>query len=103
MAGQAWPAQLQAAGIEPGDRVAIILPERAGLPRRVLRLLLAGAIVVPMNPLLKSGEIDFFFTDSGAKVAFVWPDFVAEATRGRHRTPAPGSSSAGRWARPRAR
>jgi long-chain acyl-CoA synthetase len=35
-----------------------------------------------MNPLLKSGEIDFFFTNSGAKIAFVWPDFVQEATEG---------------------
>ena len=35
-----------------------------------------------MNPLLKAGEIDYFFTDSGAKIAFVWPDFVPEATKG---------------------
>ena len=35
-----------------------------------------------MNPLLKAGEIDYFFSDSGAKVAFVWPDFVDKATKG---------------------
>ena len=73
---------LKAAGVEPGDRVAIILPNVPAFPVVFFGSLLAGAIVVPMNPLLKSGEIDFFFTDSGAKVAFVWPDFVAEATEG---------------------
>ncbi len=73
---------LRAAGIEPGDRVAIILPNVPAFPVVFFGSLLAGAIVVPMNPLLKSGEIDFFFTNSGAKVAFVWPDFVSEATEG---------------------
>jgi long-chain acyl-CoA synthetase len=74
--------ELRQAGIEPGDRVAIILPNVPAFPVVFFGILLAGGIVVPMNPLLKSGEIDFFFTDSGAKIAFVWPDFVDEATKG---------------------
>jgi long-chain acyl-CoA synthetase len=74
--------QLKAAGIEPGDRVAVILPNVPAFPAVYFGILLAGGIVVPMNPLLKSGEIDFFFTNSGAKIAFVWPDFVQEATAG---------------------
>ena len=74
--------QLRAAGVEPGDRVAIILPNVPAFPVVFYGILLAGGVVVPMNPLLKSGEIDYFFTDSGAKVAFVWPDFVEEATKG---------------------
>jgi long-chain acyl-CoA synthetase len=78
--------QLRAAGIEPGDRVAIILPNVPAFPVVFFGSLLAGAIVVPMNPLLKAGEIDFFFSNSGAKVAFVWPDFVAEATAGAERS-----------------
>ena len=74
--------QLRADGVEPGDRVAIILPNVPAFPVVFYGILLAGGVVVPMNPLLKSGEIDYFFTDSGAKVAFVWPDFVGEATKG---------------------
>ena len=74
--------ELRAAGIEPGDRVAIILPNVPAFPIAFWAILLAGGTVVPMNPLLKAGEIDYFFSDSGAKVAFVWPDFVAEATKG---------------------
>ncbi len=73
---------LRANGVEPGDRVAVILPNVPSFPVVYWGILLAGAVVVPMNPLLKSGEIDYFFTDSGAKVAFVWPDFVDEATKG---------------------
>ena len=73
---------LRANGIQPGDRVAIILPNVPAFPVVYWGILLAGGIVVPMNPLLKAGEIDYFFSDSGAKIAFVWPDFVAEATKG---------------------
>lgn len=73
---------LRANGIEPGDRVALILPNVPAFPVAFFATLLAGGVVVPMNPLLKSGEIDFFFTNSGAKIAFVWPDFVGEATTG---------------------
>ncbi len=73
---------LREAGVEPGDRVAIILPNVPAFPVVFFGILLAGGIVVPMNPLLKSGEIDYFFTDSGAKIAFVWPDFVDEAVKG---------------------
>ncbi len=69
-------------GIEPGDRVAVILPNVPAFPVVYWGILLAGGIVVPMNPLLKAGEIDYFFTDSGAKIAFVWPDFVDEAVKG---------------------
>jgi long-chain acyl-CoA synthetase len=74
--------ELRQAGIEPGDRVAIILPNVPAFPVVFFGILLAGGIVVPMNPLLKAGEIDYFFTNSGAKIAFVWPDFVDEATKG---------------------
>ncbi len=73
---------LREVGIEPGDRVAIILPNVPAFPVAYWGILLAGGTVVPMNPLLKTGEIDYFFTDSGAKLAFVWPDFVDEATKG---------------------
>ena len=92
---------LRANGVEPGDRVAIILPNVPAFPVVFFGILLAGGIVVPMNPLLKAGEIDYFFTDSGAKVAFVWPDFVAEATKGAENA-GTRSSSAARWARSRA-
>ncbi len=73
-------------GIQPGDRVALILPNVPAYPVTFWGTLLAGGVVVPMNPLLKSQEVEYFFSDSGAKLAFVWPDFVAEATAGAANT-----------------
>ncbi len=71
--------QLRAAGVEPGDRVSLILPNVPAYPVTFYGVLLAGGVVVPMNPLLKAGEIQYFYEDSGAKVSFVWPDFAEEA------------------------
>ncbi len=73
---------LRAAGLQPGERVALILPNVPAYPVLFYGVLMAGGVVVPMNPLLKSGEIEFYFTDAGAKIAFVWPDFLDEATKG---------------------
>jgi long-chain acyl-CoA synthetase len=73
---------LRAAGIGPGDRVALILPNVPAYPILFFGTLMAGGIVVPMNPLLKSHEIDYYFSDSGAKIAFVWGDFAEEARKG---------------------
>jgi long-chain acyl-CoA synthetase len=60
-------ARLREDGLEPGDRVAIMLgnvPEFAHAYYGVLR---AGGVVVPMNPLLKSREIAFQLTDCAAE------------------------------------
>ena len=81
LAAQAAGAMRQA-GLEPGDRVALILPNVPAFPVLFYGALLAGGTVVPMNPLLKSGEIEYFFSDSGAKLAFVWGDFLSEAVAG---------------------
>ena len=79
-------SRLRAAGVEPGDRVALILPNVPAYPVVFYGSLLAGAVVVPMNPLLKAGEIAYYFADSGARLAFVWPDFAEEAGKGAAET-----------------
>ena len=73
---------LRDAGLKPGDRVSLILPNVPAYPILFYGTLLAGGIVVPMNPLLKAGEIEYFYTDSGATFSFVWPDFMQEAVKG---------------------
>ncbi len=45
----------------------------------VLRL---GAVVVPMNPLLKEKEVGYHLSDSGAKVMLGWQDFEDAARAG---------------------
>ncbi|MGD0609227.1 MAG: AMP-binding protein, partial [Streptosporangiaceae bacterium] len=47
---------LAGAGIEPGDRVGIMMPNVPAFPIAFYGALAAGAVVVPMNPLLKSRE-----------------------------------------------
>ena len=44
--------------------------------------LAAGAIVVPMNPLLKHREVAHYLGDSGAKVLFAWHQAAVEAAKG---------------------
>src|SRR4051794_31280910 len=61
-------AGLQARGVEPGDRVGMVLPNVLSFPVVFYGALLAGAAVVPMNPLLKAREIEYYLTDSGARL-----------------------------------
>ena len=75
-------ALLSSAGVAPGDRVAIMLPNVPAFPIAFYGALGAGAVVVPMNPLLKSREIAFYLSDSGAKVLLAWHEVAAEAVMG---------------------
>ena len=68
-------------GVRPGDRVAMTMPNIAYFPVVYYAILRLGAIVVPMNPLLKAGEISYTWTDSGAEVAAVFPLFAEEAAK----------------------
>ena len=74
-------AWLVARGITPGDRIALMLPNGAAFPVLYYAILRVGGIVVPINPLFKSREIEYYLTDSGARLAFVWTEFIAEASR----------------------
>jgi long-chain acyl-CoA synthetase len=68
-------------GVKAGDRVAMIMPNVIYFPIVYYAILRAGAIVVPMNPLLKAGEITYTWNDSGAKLAVVFPLFAEEAVK----------------------
>ena len=80
---------LLSAGIAPGDRVAIMLPNVPAFPVAFYGALAAGAIVVPMNPLLKSREITYYLSDSGASVMLAWHAAAGEATLGAAATGVP--------------
>jgi long-chain acyl-CoA synthetase len=69
-------------GVTPGDRVAIMLPNVPAFPIVFFGALGAGAVVVPMNPLLKSREVAYYLGDSGAKVLFAWQAMAGEAAKG---------------------
>ena len=71
---------LERAGIGPGDRVAVMLPNTAAFAIVFYGILRRGAIAVPMNPLLKAREIEYFLTNTAAAALFATPVF-AEAAR----------------------
>lgn len=62
---------LRERGVEPGDRVALQLPNVPAFPIAFYGALLAGAAVVPMNPLLKGREVEYYLSDSGARLIVV--------------------------------
>ncbi|MCZ2848562.1 long-chain-fatty-acid--CoA ligase [Modestobacter sp. VKM Ac-2978] len=72
-------AALQSRGVEPGDRVGMVLPNVVSFPVVFYGALLAGAAVVPMNPLLKAREIEYFLEDSGARLVVAVEQSAAPA------------------------
>jgi long-chain acyl-CoA synthetase len=80
-------ALLAAHEVEPGDRVAVMLPNVPEFAAVYYGILRAGGVVVPMNPLLKAREVAFYLSDSGAKVIFVWPAAAEEVKAGLERAP----------------
>jgi long-chain acyl-CoA synthetase len=75
-------ALLKEKGVEPGDRVGIMLPNVPHFPVFFYGALRAGAVVVPMNVLLKGREVAFYLSDPEAKVLFAWHDFAEAAEEG---------------------
>src|SRR5215216_7202894 len=73
---------LRAKGVEPGDRVGMQLPNVPYFPVVYFGALRLGAVVVPMNPLLKAREVGYHLSDSGAKVLVAWHGFAEPATAG---------------------
>ena len=69
-------------GVGPGDRVGIMLPNIPQFPILYYGALRAGAAVVPMNPLFKEREVEYYLTDSGAKVLFAWEGIADQAQPG---------------------
>ena len=65
-------AGLAAIGIAPGDHVALTCPNLPQFPIAYYGILKAGAVVVPLNVMLKPREIAYHLADSGAKAAIVF-------------------------------
>ena len=63
---------LAARGIAPGTPIGIMLPNVPEFASVYYGILRTGAVVVPMNPLLKAREIAYYLGDSGAPVIFAW-------------------------------
>src|SRR3954464_1613621 len=79
---------LAARGVGPGDRVGVMLPNVPYFAVVYYGVLRLGAVVVPMNVLLKQREVAFYLGDPEAKVLFAWHDFAQAAEKGASDTDA---------------
>jgi long-chain acyl-CoA synthetase len=90
-------------GIEPGDKIAIMLPNTPHFVMCYYAILKTGATVVPLNVLFKRHEVEYHLEDSDAVALIVWEGFLGEAGEGFQKAKscgrlivaqAPGGSSA---------
>ncbi|HEX5302243.1 MAG TPA: long-chain fatty acid--CoA ligase [Streptosporangiaceae bacterium] len=75
-------ANLAEAGIRPGEAVALQLPNIPQFLVAYFGILKAGAVVIPLNVLLRAPEIAYHLEDSGALVLITWAGVLAEAAKG---------------------
>ncbi|HEU0201949.1 MAG TPA: AMP-binding protein [Burkholderiaceae bacterium] len=76
---------LSALGVKRGDRVAIVLPQRAETAVAHLAIYQMGAIAVPLSTLFGTDALEFRLRDSGAVTA-ICDDIAAEALFGLRET-----------------
>ena len=67
----------QTLGVQPGDRVLLVSQNCPQWVVAFYAILRAQAAVVPVNPMSTAGEIAGYQQDSGATVAFVAQEFLA--------------------------
>jgi long-chain acyl-CoA synthetase len=73
---------LERAGVGPGDRVGVMLPNIPAFAVVFYGIMYRGGVAVPMNPLLKAREVSFYLSNSGSKALVASPAFAGEATAG---------------------
>jgi long-chain acyl-CoA synthetase len=87
---RAFGARMHALGLEPGDRIAIMMPNVLQYPIAVFGALRAGLVVVNTNPLYTARELKHQLKDSGARAIVIMENFanvleaVIEDTRVEH-------------------
>jgi benzoate-CoA ligase len=71
---------LRRAGCRPGDRVLIVLPDSAEFVAAFFGSAKIGAIAVPVNPLTRRPDYEFFVQDLSPRVCvvhqFAWEEFA---------------------------
>ncbi|RQM44242.1 long-chain fatty acid--CoA ligase [Paraburkholderia bannensis] len=72
----AFASWLQGAGVMPGERVAIMLPNTLQYPVALFGALKAGTTVVNVNPLYTARELEHQLNDSGAQTIVVFESFA---------------------------
>ncbi|WNJ96979.1 amino acid adenylation domain-containing protein [Vibrio ruber] len=74
----AFAYRLQTLGVQPGQRVAILLPRSAALIQAELAILKVGAVYVPLDPAAPTERLDYILDNSGAKILIAEPGVAAD-------------------------
>lgn len=69
-------------GVQRGQKVALMLPNIPQFMIAYYGTLKAGAVVVPLNVLLKAPEVSFHLEDSDSVALIAWEGFLGEAVPG---------------------
>lgn len=69
-------AYLISRGLEPGDKIAVMMPNMLQYPIALFGALRAGLVVVNTNPLYTPREMKHQFTDSGVKAILIAENFA---------------------------
>ncbi len=75
----AFASWLQQSGLQPGDRIAVQLPNLVQYPVVVFGALRAGLVVVNTNPLYTRDEMRHQFRDSGARALVILANMASLA------------------------
>ena len=70
-------AYLHYRGLQPGDKVAVMMPNMLQYPITLHALLKAGLVIVNTNPLYTPREMKHQFTDSGCKGVVIAENFAS--------------------------
>lgn len=72
-----FAAYLHSRGLNPGDRIALMMPNLLQYPIALFGSLRAGLVIVNTNPLYTPREMKFQFMDSGAKAIVIADNFAS--------------------------
>ncbi|UCD21735.1 MAG: AMP-binding protein [Chloroflexota bacterium] len=78
---------LRGLGISKGDRVALQMPNSPEVISAFPAIYKIGAVVVPLNPLLRPDQAAYIYKDSGAKTILTSSDFVDRVIEAQKQTP----------------
>jgi long-chain acyl-CoA synthetase len=69
-------------GVGRGDKVAVQLPNLPHFLFAYFAILKAGAVMVPLNPLLRAPEVSYHLHDSESRLLITFETFAEEAVKG---------------------
>ena len=79
---------LQSVGVKKGDRVVLFMQNCQQFALATYGILRADAVVVPVNPMNRAGELEHYIIDPGAKVAITTADLAATVRAASEALPA---------------